>query len=187
MPATKLTTRQRVEYRIARILGALPPRVQLRLSGRKQVVVDGQRLEPEIQLQLAMMERQGAPPMESLPVPQAREETRKGAAVAGGPALPVRSVRDLSVDGATGPLRARHYAPDELGGPHPLLVYYHGGGFVIGDLDSHDSGCRLLCRHAGVHVLAVDYRLAPEYPFPAANEDARAALAWATAHAEELG
>src|SRR4051794_9765104 len=187
MPATKLTTRQRVEYRIARILAALPPRLQLRLSGRKQVVVDGQRLEPEIQLQLAMLERQGAPPMESLTPPDARAETRRSAAVAGGPALPVASVRDLTIDGATGPLRARHYAPAEPGGPHPLLVYYHGGGFVICDLDTHDSGCRMLCRHAGVHVLSVDYRLAPEHPFPAAVEDARAAFAWAVAHAAELG
>src|SRR4051794_29446798 len=187
MPATKLTTRQRVEYRIARILAALPPRLQLRLSGRKQVVVDGQRLEPEIQLQLAMLERQGAPPMESLTPPDARAETRRSAAVAGGPALPVASVRDLTVDGATGPLRARHYAPDEPGGPHPLLVLYHGGGFVIGDLDTHDSPCRFLCRHAGVHVLAVDYRLAPEHKFPAAVEDGRAAFAWAAAHAAELG
>jgi acetyl esterase len=187
MPATKLTTRQRVEYRVARILAALPPRLQLRLSGRKQVVVDGQRLEPEIQLQLAMLERQRAPPMESLTPPDARDETRRSAAVAGGPALPVASVRDLTVDGATGPLRARHYAPDEPGGPHPLLVFYHGGGFVIGDLDTHDSPCRFLCRHAGVHVLSIDYRLAPEHPFPAAVEDARAAFAWAAAHATELG
>src|SRR3954452_6714319 len=187
MPAAKLTTRQRVEYRVARLLAALPPRLQLRLSGRKQVVVDGQRLEPEIQLQLAMIERQGAPPVESLTPPEAREATRLQAAVAGGRPLPVAGVRDLAVDGATGPLRARHYAPEEPGGPHPLLVYYHGGGFVIGDLDTHDSACRLLCRHAGVHVLSVDYRLAPEAPFPQPIDDGRAAFAWAAAHAAELG
>src|SRR3954453_108806 len=108
MPATKLTTRQRVEYRIARILAALPPRLQLRLSGRRQVVVDGQRLEPEIQLQLAMIERQGAPPVESQTPREAREPRRRQAAAAGGRPLRVAGVRDLAVDGATGPLRARH-------------------------------------------------------------------------------
>src|SRR5438045_6250566 len=68
----------------------------------------------------------------------------------------------------------------------PLLVFFHGGGFVIGDLDTHDEPCRILCRHAGVQVLSVDYRLAPEHPFPAAVGDALAAFRWAVAHAPEL-
>jgi len=182
-----LTFRQRLEMRIARLLAALPPRLQLRLSRKDPVVVDGQTLEPEIQLQLAVLERQGNPPIETLPPPQAREEMRRRALPAGGPTLPVGDVRDLTVDGATGPLRARHYAPAEPGGPHPLLVFYHGGGWVIGDLDTHDATCRLLCRHAGVHVLSVDYRLAPEAPFPQPIDDGRAAFAWAAAHAAELG
>jgi acetyl esterase len=115
---------------------------------------------------------------------------RKRTAVAGGPPLPVGEVRDLTIEGAAGPLRARHFAPAEsggAGGPNPLLVYYHGGGFVIGDLDTHQSPCRMLCRHAGVHVLSIDYRMGPEHPFPAAADDARAALSWAFAHAGELG
>ena len=182
-----LTFRQRLEMRIARLLAALPPRLQLRMSRKDPIVLDGQTLEPEIQLQLSLIERQGNPPIEELPPPQAREEMRRRAVPAGGPPLPVGDVRELSVDGAAGPLRARHYAPEEPGGPHPLLVFFHGGGWVIGDLDTHDATCRLLTRHAGVHVLAVDYRLAPEHPFPAAIDDARAAFAWAAAHAAELG
>ena len=90
------------------------------------------------------------------------------------------------IDGPA-PIPARHYEPLEPGGPHPLLVYYHGGGFLYGDLDTHDNVCRILCRHAGAHVLAVDYRLSPEHPFPAAVEDARAALRWAYVNAERLG
>ena len=108
------------------------------------------------------------------------------AAVFGGRPEPVAAVADLTLDTAV-PLRARHYAPAEAGGPRPLLVFYHGGGFVFGDLDTHDTVCRLLCRSSGAHVLAIDYRLAPEHPFPAAVEDARAALAWAHAHAADLG
>jgi acetyl esterase/lipase len=98
----------------------------------------------------------------------------------------VGAVRDLELP-ADGGLRARHYAPPGSTPQPPLLVYYHGGGFTYGDLDTHDGLCRMLCRHAGVHVLAIDYRLAPEHPFPAAVEDARAALAWAFENAGRLG
>ena len=66
-------------------------------------------------------------------------------------------------------------------------MFLHGGGFVFGDLDTHDAPCRILCRHGGMHVLAIDYRLAPENPFPAAVDDALAALRWAQTHAAELG
>ncbi len=187
MPSSR-TPRDRLEYRAARALAALSPRAQVRLSGRPHVQLDGQALEPEIQLTLAMLERQGAPAIETLPPPQARAQiVRQSLAIAGKP-VPVGTVHDLQVDGADGPLPARHYAPDESHpGPHPLLVFFHGGGFVIGDLDTHDQVCRLLCRHAGVHVLSVDYRLAPEHPFPVPVEDCIAATRWAFAHAAELG
>lgn len=101
----------------------------------------------------------------------------------------VESVRELEVDGSAGPLRARHYRPARTGAgeKQPLLVFFHGGGFVIGDLDTHDEPCRLLCHHAQIHVLSVDYRLAPEDPFPAAVDDALAAFRWAVEHADELG
>ena len=182
-----LSARQRLELRAARLLSNLPPRVQLGLSGKPPVRVDGQTLEPELQLALSVLERRGAPPLETLPPAEARESYRRQAIVSGGTPTAVGSVRDLRIGGADGDLAARHYAPEEPGGPHPLVVFFHGGGFVVGDLDSHDAPCRLLCRHAGVHVLAVDYRLAPEHPFPAAVEDSRAALRWAMAHAAELG
>ena len=66
-------------------------------------------------------------------------------------------------------------------------MFFHGGGFVVGGLDSHDLPCRLLCKHAGVHVLSVEYRKAPEFPLPAAYDDGEAAFAWAVEHARELG
>ena len=100
-------------------------------------------------------------------------------------------VRDISVPGPAGAMRARHYTPVNDQGPsagrEPLLVFFHGGGFVIGDLETHDGLCRLICRDAGVHVLAVDYRLAPEHKAPAAVEDCYAAYRWAVDHAAELG
>ena len=184
---TTLSARQRLEFRAARLLSTLPPRVQLGLSGRPPVRVDGQTLEPELQLALSVIERRGAPTLETLPPAEAREAYRRQAVVSGGAEIPVGAVRDVEMEGADGPLPARHYAPQEPGGPHPLIVFFHGGGFVVGDLDTHDGPCRILCRHAGAHVLAVDYRLAPEHPFPAAVEDGQAALRWAAAHADELG
>lgn len=96
--------------------------------------------------------------------------------------VPVGSVEDVEVAG----LPARLYRPAGEGDV-PTLVYLHGGGFVIGDLDTHDQTCRSLCAGADAVVLAVDYRLAPEAPFPAAVEDALAAVRWAADHLDELG
>ncbi len=182
----RLTPREQLEHQFARALAALPPKVQVRVSGKPAVHIDGQTLAPGMQLTLALRERRNEPPLESVSPAEARRARRRLAKIATGRPQAVGSVRDLEIDADT-PLRARHYAPEERGGPHPLLVFFHGGGFVFGDLDTHDGVCRLLCRHAGAHVLAIDYRLAPEHPFPAAVEDARAALRWAFANATELG
>ncbi len=167
----------------AQVLGALPPRVQVRLSGKPPVRIDGDTLAPEAQLLLAVLDRRREPPLETLTPAEAREARRRLTAAYAGRPVPVAAVQDLDIDG----IPARHYAPPEAGGPRPLLVYYHGGGFTYGDLDTHDGVCRILCRHAGAHVLAVDYRLAPEHPFPAAVDDARAALRWALENAGRLG
>lgn len=100
--------------------------------------------------------------------------------------VPVASVEDAVVDGATGPLKARIYRPEGTG-PFPTVAFFHGGGYVIGDLDTHDNMCRDICRGAEAVVVAVDYRLAPEHPFPAGIEDAIAAAKWVVAHAADLG
>src|SRR5215212_7239823 len=161
----------RVQYVTARALLALPPRAQLRLAGGTPVEVDGQQLHPEVQLLLHLRERTGAPAMSADTPERARRRARRDAVAYAGRHVAVGAVTDLEIPSRDGPLPARHYAPEEAGGPHPLLVYFHGGGFVIGDLDVYDQVCRMLCRHAGVHVLSVDYRLAPEHPFPAAVDD----------------
>ena len=175
---------ERALSRVAAGLAALPPRVQIMLSGGAPVVRDGLTLAPELQLLLAHEARRG--PMKFTSPDDLRRQQSTGAAIGGGRGVTLGAVRDLVVEGGAGRLKARHYAP-ENGAGAPLLVYFHGGGFVFGDLDTHDSACRVLCKHGGFHVLAVDYRLAPEHPFPAAIEDARAALRWAQAHAAELG
>ena len=172
--------RDKLEYRLAKLMSALPAPLQVALSGSPPIERDGQRLAPEQQLSLAVLNRLAAAVTEVPDPERSRVERRRMAAVFGGPPQPVGAVQDLLI----GAVPARHYAPPGAREPAPLLVYFHGGGFVFGDLETHDSLCRMLCRSAACHVLAVDYRLAPENPFPAAVEDARAALAWAHEHAE---
>lgn len=179
--------KKKVGYGIARLLDRLPDGAQVALSRKQPVRIDGQTLDPGIQLALSILERRPRPPLHKLPLERVRQEFVRQVAVTNGTPAPVGSVRDLTVDGAEGPLPARLYSPDEPGEPHPLLVFFHGGGFVLGDLDTHDAPCRLLCRHGGTHVLSVDYRLAPEHPFPAAVEDALAALRWGLKSAADLG
>jgi len=98
----------------------------------------------------------------------------------------VARVEDRMIPGAEGEIAVRIYTP-EGEGPHGVLVHYHGGGFVIGGLDTHDKECRSLCRGAGCVVVAVDYRLAPEHRFPAAPEDGYAALQWVAQNAASIG
>jgi acetyl esterase len=102
---------------------------------------------------------------------------------------PIGSVQDRDVDGPNGLIPVRVYrpvgAPDDE--PLPVAVFAHGGGWVVCDLDSHDSMCRAITNAAGCTVVAVDYRLAPEHPFPAGVEDVYAVLVWAGAHGEDIG
>jgi acetyl esterase len=100
--------------------------------------------------------------------------------------VPVRSVQDISVPGADGLLPARVYRPEETG-PLPTVVLFHGGGWVIGNLETHDNTARAIARDARAVVVSVAYRLAPESPFPAAVDDALAATTWASANLEDLG
>lgn len=175
-----------LQYYVARQLGVLPPTVQWRLSG-PQVRLDGLALDPQLQLILAMRRWIGIPSLHRLTPDAARYWAHRQAKISVGRRIPVGAVLEMAIAGGSHPIRARHYVPAAPGGPHPLLVYFHGGGFVVGDLDTHDQACRLLCRDAQVHVLAVEYRLAPEHPFPAAVDDAWAALRAAAAQVKELG
>jgi acetyl esterase len=106
-----------------------------------------------------------------------------------GPPVTVGVITNLTVPGPAGPLAVRAYAPAGSSAPEPLpaLVYFHGGGLVAGSLDTHDAICRSLAAASGCRVLSVDYRLAPEHPFPAATEDGCAATAWIAANARTLG
>jgi len=102
--------------------------------------------------------------------------------------VPVGKTRNFTIPGPAGEIRARAYAPVAGGGDAlPALVYFHGGGFVVGDLDTHDGLCRLFAHEGGFRVIAVDYRLAPEHKWPAPLDDANAALRWIAENAPALG
>ncbi|WP_425551874.1 alpha/beta hydrolase [Fodinicola feengrottensis] len=125
------------------------------------------------------------PPPQDLTVEQNREMMSQLGELAG-PATPVHSVVDTSVPGPNGAVPVRIYTPSE-GKPLPVLVYYHGGGWVIGSLETHDRTCRSLAVAADCVVVSVDYRLAPEHPFPAGVTDAYAAAAWVAEHIGDYG
>ena len=146
-------------------------------------------IDPALAGFLAQAAAMGNPPIESLPPTIARQIYRDMANNLGLPAPAVGTVADTTCPGPAGPLPLRIYTPlaDGANTPMPVLLFLHGGGFVIGDLETHDKVCRTLCHHAGMLVVAVDYRLAPEHPFPAATDDAEAALRWVLAHASTVG
>lgn len=140
-----------------------------------------------IEAQAAAQAGQETPPLDAIPPEMIRAGYRMQRQAQNQTAPKDVEVRDLQVDGAAGKIGARLYTPAGAPAVTPGLVYFHGGGFAIGDLETHDGHCRRLAAHSGFRVLAVDYRLAPEHPFPAGHDDALAATRWAFDHAAEIG
>ena len=168
-----------------RALPRIPNAVKRLLLGGRSVTVDGNTLDTTLQLMLAGQRATGIDGLvPSDDVHVARAHLRILAASVKQD-IPVAAVTNLSIPGPAGPIPARHYQPAHADGP--LLVFFHGGGWVIGDLETHDDLCRLICRDGRIHVLSVDYRLAPEHKAPAAAVDAIAAYQWALEHAESMG
>lgn len=175
---------QAVEGAFVRGLAALPAPVTRLLAGRP-IHSEGQELNPLVQVALRLERLSGG--FEPAPVDEVRALRRRDARTFRGRTIEVEEVGELEIPGPAGPIAARVYRPAGLGDPAPLIVYYHGGGHVICDLDTHDQPCRFLASEVPALVLSVDYRLGPEHPFPAAVDDSLAAYEWAIAQADELG
>ena len=145
-------------------------------------------LHPHARALLRLMEEKGVPPTHTLPPADARAFYLQRRTFTQPDPPEIGAVRDLQASGPAGAIPVRSYRP--LGVPAeavlPVLVYYHGGGWVIGDLDTHDVLCRQLCNQSGCAVVAVDYRMGPEHRFPAAVDDALAATRWVRAQAASL-
>ncbi|MDQ7808202.1 alpha/beta hydrolase [Amycolatopsis sp. A133] len=163
----------------------LPTPVRRAAAGRT-VRIDGQDLALDAQLLLRLQKIARAELVRGS-VEQSRALLDAGRHLVSGKPIEPVSVREIAVPTPDGDLSATLYTPAGLPEKSPLLVFFHGGGWVIGTRSSHDNAVRFLAKHAGVRVLSIEYRLAPEFPFPAATEDALAAFEYAVAKAGDLG
>ncbi|OQW54096.1 MAG: acetyl hydrolase [Proteobacteria bacterium SG_bin9] len=147
-------------------------------------------LDPDAAFVLNAFREAGRPPYETLTPKEAREFYLAGRVVSHPEPPELASVQNTTIPGPGGAIPVRTYTPKQLrkyDGLAPALVFFHGGGWVIGDLDSHDVVCRTLARDGEMIVISVDYRLAPEHKFPAAVDDAIAATKWVSLNAKSLG
>lgn len=144
-------------------------------------------LDPQTKTLLDAMNAMAGPKLYEMAVEDARIALQTLSIENGGKQQELKKVENRMIDGPRGPVPVRVYWPDVNAPSLPLLMFYHGGGFALGDLDSHDNICRAMCNEAGVIVVSVHYRQPPEHPFPAAPEDCFAALSWTAKNAAALG
>jgi acetyl esterase len=144
------------------------------------------KLHPTVRLLLEFIQAEGGPRLETLTPVEARKLVTETHKPVGGTPEPVSSIQNLRIPGPEGAIPIRVYMPDAPA-PRPALVYFHGGGWVVCDLDTHDVICSAIAHRAGAVVVSVDYRLAPEHKFPAAVTDCYAATAWVASNAQQLG
>lgn len=170
---------------VVRRLDALPGAVKRALRGAP-VVIDGQTLDEDAQLGVRLLGLAVGETFEVMPLERGRAQIRAEAWIFGA-ADPVAEVQEVHLATRDGSVPARIYTPRRTERPLPALVYFHGGGWVLGDLSSADSVCRFLCEEAGMVVVSVDYRLAPEHKFPAAVHDAVDSFVAVAERAEEFG
>ncbi len=158
-----------------------------RRGGAQSRRVDGviRPVQPDVAIMLDMIEAFGLPPLETMSPPEVRAFVQASSA-ARAPGPEVGETIDATFPGAGGELAYRLHRP-ATPGPHPAIVYFHGGGWLFGDATSDDPFCRDLCMRANAIVVSVDYRHAPESPFPSAVDDALVATRWVADHAAELG
>ncbi len=167
----------------ARALRALPERWVTPLAGAP-TVIRGRTLDSHFAL---ITRASRVPALHTLTPAEARAVTSDSLAPAAAPMRPLERLEEHRVPGAQGALIARLHAPPDLDGPRPLLLYFHQGGFVVGDLDWCAPFCSVLATRARCPVLSIDYRMGPEHRFPAAQEDAWAVYRFALEHAERFG
>src|SRR5689334_5779008 len=142
-------------------------------------------LHPQAKAFLDMLASSGAPPLEQLPLSEARAVTPERIN-AGFPEEPMAELQNRTVPGPAGPIPVRVYRPVK-NETLPVLIFFHGGGFVIGSIETHDRLCRAFANASGCAVISVDYRLAPEDKYPAAVDDAYAVTKYVAEHAGEFG
>lgn len=173
-------------------LPRIPDGIKRALLGGRSITIDGNTLDTTLQLLLAAQRAVGSDGLVSGDDVVAARSQLEILTASLKQNIKVAEVTDISIPGPDGAIPARHYRPEANaarsgGSTAALLVFYHGGGFALGSIDTHDNQCRLICRDGGLSVLSIEYRLAPENKFPAAVVDAFAAYRWAVDNAGELG
>ncbi|NMM84464.1 esterase [Rhodococcus sp. SRB_17] len=182
---SRLSVRDRAQALLVSTAFALPLTIRRRITG-PPVHKDGLTLHPDAHLLLTLSKARPRPALSSEDhvLAAARAELARTAKMMAGKPIPIHTA-DIIVRGSDGPLRARLYIPTHESGA--LLVFFHGGGWVQGGIESHDAPCRLLAETSGARVVSVEYRLSPEFPFPTPVDDAYAAYRDVVARATELG
>jgi acetyl esterase len=180
-----ITMADRVTKLLIKGVCALPLLVQ-RFIGGPPIVVDGQTLHISTQMVLRLLGWFGGRTFESKPLALARLEVQQQAWTFGS-FTPVDEIRDFSIEGPHGPIPMRLYRPNSVAPNGALMLFFHGGGWVLGGLDTCDSLCRMLAVDANITIVSVDYRLAPEHRFPIGLEDSLAAFDYLYWHAEDFG
>lgn len=169
---------------VIRVLGALPQPLQRLITGSPDEV-DGNRLFTEVQMALRLLNSMPGSSFEDLPLPESRAQLDREAWIFGDRRA-VAVVEDIRIPTRSGSVAARRYLQHPDRPTTGTVVYFHGGGWVVGSLDSTDPVCRTIAEAGDLAVVSVDYRLAPEHPFPAAVEDAEDAYRWVRSHTDGL-
>jgi len=189
-PSAKKRARDLGTRALGHVLASVVPRTPLPLlrniPGGPPNQVEGQLLDPQVRVILASIEATNVPEPWELGHTIARRQAEHNMSLLSGRGPRMAKIKNIEIPGVTGTLRARIYRPARVDRPAPVLVYFHGGGWVLGSLDTHDAPCRLLAAEAQCVVISVDYGLAPEHPFPSPGLDAIAAYRWVRAHADNL-
>lgn len=180
--------RSKLEMALGRRLVRIPDVWLDRLGSRLHVSVDGNTLDRRVRFAVQLMERvSGGEALHTFGVDGARAQMRRLPQLMDPPPPKVLRVDETEFDGPRGMVRLRIYVPPGVHSDAPVLVYFHGGGGVVGDLGTHDVPCRMLCRGADCVVVSVEYALAPETPFPGGYEDCLAAFRWVRDHPDAVG
>ncbi|KCZ90688.1 alpha/beta hydrolase [Hyphomonas johnsonii] len=175
-----------LQQTIAKLMFKLPGGWLVRLAGGKPIEINGRVLEP--QLQLVAWNGRKAPPLSSLPADVVQAATKEQLAMLAADPEPGVAFEDFTIPGPDkNEIPVRLYRPDEQEPAHPMMVYYHMGGGVIGDIETCHAFCSMIAKTAQCPVLSVDYRLAPQHKFPAGIDDAIAAYEWALRNAGKYG
>ena len=166
---------------------AIPDRVVSGIVGHRAMTYRGQTLHPRIQLGLEMLQTLATPELHELSPPEARVQSNAYYDLLDIPKTRLECIEDTTIPGPHGAVPIRIYRPKKCPNPAPVLLFFHGGGFVIGDLDGYDRPCRRLAKVARCVVISVDYRLAPEHKFPVGLEDCWAAFDWIRNQGQKWG